>query len=191
MSLRNASPAVFSAALRDAQVHFVPDAPKSPKFIALPRQSIHLRPELFQPREFTCGWDEVDPEHTKLLAQEIELKGALDPILVLKLGDQWTCVDGHHRLAAYGEDWPKPLKCERFKGSSLWEAIGQSLHRNSVHQLPLSNADRQEMAWKHVLFGNASIKQTTKLCGVSARQVSYMRKVKQAWDDKGAMGKSW
>src|SRR6185437_8324462 len=84
---------------------------------------IEMRPELFQPREFSFGLKETDPNHVKRLARAVGIQGELDPIVVIKLGKRFVCVDGHHRLAAYEvERWATPIRCEWF-GGTVREAV--------------------------------------------------------------------
>jgi hypothetical protein len=74
---------------------------------------IRMRPELFQPREFSFGLRETDQDHVKKLARIISIQGELDPIAVIKLGAKFVCVDGHDRLAASG--LPRAANCIRPK----------------------------------------------------------------------------
>jgi Recombinase/ParB-like nuclease domain len=51
-------------------------------------------------------------------ARRIGIDGELDPVLVIRLGKEWVCVDGHHRIAAYRlRKHKKPIRCEWFTGS--------------------------------------------------------------------------
>src|SRR5262245_13543196 len=71
------------------------------KYVSLRTSEIKERLELFQPREFGYGTRSVDPDWVKELARRIGIHGELDPVLVIRLGKEWVCVDGHHRIAAY------------------------------------------------------------------------------------------
>jgi ParB/Sulfiredoxin domain len=125
----------------------VNDNPKGQEaFTELLPGEIVLRPELFQPREFSFGLRQTDPDHVKKLARAIGIQGELDPVLVIKLGKRFVCVDGHHRLEAYKkEKWTKPIKCEWF-GGSLREAVDESMARNAKDRLNVPQADRLEAA---------------------------------------------
>ena len=142
----------------------------------LPSQ-IEIRPELFQPREFSFGLRKTDPDHVKKLKRALSVKGELDPIIVIKLGKKWVCVDGHHRLEAYKADgWTKPIVCEWF-GGSVREAVDESVIRNEKDHLNVSQSDRLEAAWKRVLLGWGSKAQIVNICGVGDGTVAQMRRV--------------
>src|SRR5262245_33940129 len=98
--------------------------------VTLKVQEIFTRTELFQPRGFFSQLFEIDNGHVKKLAREIRIKGELDPVMVVKLGETWTCVDGHHRLAAYEKNrWAQPITCVWFDGS-IKEAVDESIRLN-------------------------------------------------------------
>jgi ParB/Sulfiredoxin domain len=171
-------------AIADAERRFVaPDPKKARKGVKLKLGDIKVRPELFQPREFLAGLREVDPDHVNTLAQSIGIYGELDPILVIKIGDDWVCVDGHHRLEAYKwRKYSKPVNCEWFSGS-VREAADESMRRNSKDKLAVSKADRMEGAWKRVLLDLGSKKEIAKLCGVGTSTVAEMRRVKKRYEE--------
>ena len=149
---------------------------------------IVLRPELFQPREFSFGLRQTDPDHAKKLKRAIGIQGELDPILVVKLGKKFVCVDGHHRLRAYKDaKWSKPIKCEWF-GGSLREAVDESMARNAKDRLNVPQADRLEAAWKRVLLEWGSKKQIVELCGVGDGTVAHMRRVKERYKEMSKLG---
>ena len=88
------------------------------KYVSLRTSQIKERLELFQPREFSYGARAVNPDWVKELARRIGIHGELDPVLVIRLGTEWICVDGHHRIAAYrARNHRKPIKCEWFGGN--------------------------------------------------------------------------
>src|SRR5882762_8008040 len=94
-----------------------------PAYVDLRPDQVEMRPELFQPREFAFGAKDTDKQYVKKLAGEIETAGELDPILVIRLGEAWVCVDGHHRVRAYQRaEWEGTIKCEWF-GGSVREAV--------------------------------------------------------------------
>jgi hypothetical protein len=141
-------------------------------------KQITTRMELFQPRRFSAGLRAVDPRHVKQLKTRIDRKGELDPVLVVRLGDEWVCVDGHHRIAAYGQEKPNGtiIKCEWFRGSAL-EAANESLRLNEVIKLPVNQPDRFEEAWRRTVNGWGSRREVSTLAGVSSGMVSMMRRV--------------
>src|SRR5665213_313071 len=72
-----------------------------PVFVPVRPQDIKERLELFQPRRPGWGTRRLDTKHVNSLATKITRKGELDPVVVVKLGQDWVVVDGHHRVAAY------------------------------------------------------------------------------------------
>jgi Recombinase len=83
-------------------------------------------------------------------ARRIGIDGELDPVLVIRLGKEWVCVDGHHRIAAYPlRKHKKPIRCEWFTGTPT-EAVDESMRRNKKDTLPVPPADRREEAWRRV-----------------------------------------
>jgi ParB-like chromosome segregation protein Spo0J len=154
-----------------------------PAFVELLVHQIKLQPELFQPREFSYGFREVDKDHVKKLKRAIDIVGELDPIVVVKLGRKWVCVDGHHRLEAYrAVNWQGQIKCEWFSGT-VREAMDESMSRNKKDRLNVPQADRLEEAWKRVLLGGWSKSEIVKLCGVGDGTVAFMRRVVGAYQD--------
>jgi ParB/Sulfiredoxin domain len=148
-----------------------------PAMVELRPVEIEVKPELFQPREFSYGFREVDRDHVKKLKRAIDIDGELDPIIVVKLGKTWVCVDGHHRLAAYKlAKWKETISCEWF-GGNIREAIDESMSRNKKDRLNVPQADRLEEAWKRVLIGGWSKSQIVSVCGVGDGTVAFMRRV--------------
>src|SRR5215468_2760346 len=91
-----------------------------PVFVYVPLHRIETKPELFQPRRFDAGYVED-------LAARIAQKDSIDPPLVVKIGGQWVCVDGHDRIAAYRKLEPRQvIKCEWFDGT-IREAADEHL----------------------------------------------------------------
>ena len=137
--------------------------PDNEAFVQLHPSQIKTRPELFQPREFSFGLRMTDPDHVKKLERAISINGELDPVLVIKLGKQFVCVDGAHRLKAYeAVKWREAIRCEWFAGT-LKEAVKESMARNKKDRLNVPQADRLEQAWKWVAagLGNQKGNQTT------------------------------
>jgi hypothetical protein len=137
----------------------------------LPKQ-IKTRPELFQPRGF----------YTR------------DPPLVVKLGGDWVCVDGHHRVAAYLKQpkggWRATIACQWFAGTAR-EAVDESVRRNDVVKLEMRRSDQWEAAWQRVVLGWGSKKQICRLTGASDGLVAQMRRVVAAHASKDAFGREF
>lgn len=142
--------------------------------ITLNPHEIKTIPELFQPREFSYGFRDVDKNHVNTLKYNLEVNGKLDPVLVIKLGTRWVCVDGHHRIAAYIAERRPEIECEWF-GGTVREAADEGMRRNRKDRLNVAKQDRYEEAWKRVLLNWGSIREIATICGVSARTVSNMR----------------
>jgi hypothetical protein len=181
-------------ALRNAegQLERPPESPDGrPAVIEAPAQSIKTRLELFQPKRPGWGIRDVDPDHVDRLMRRIELKGELDPVLIVKLGSEWVLVDGHHRVAAYVKlKHPSPIKCEWFAGT-VREATDETLKRNEIIKLPISRDDRAEEAWRRTLNGWGSKSEVVKLTGTSDGIVARMRKaVKEHREQTTAKGKA-
>ena len=162
-----------------------------PAIVHLRPVEIEVRPELFQPREFSYGFREVDRDHVKKLKRAIDIDGELDPIIVVKLGTSWVCVDGHHRLEAYkAAKWDGQISCE-WLGGSIREAIDESMSRNKKDRLNVPQADRLEEAWKRVLIGGWSKSKIVSVCGVADGTVAYMRRVARRATEKTKLGREF
>jgi ParB-like chromosome segregation protein Spo0J len=161
-------------------------------FVKLHPSEIKIRPELFQPREFLFGVRGTNPEHVKRLERAIGINGELDPVLVVKLGKTFICVDGHHRIKAYeAAKWRESIRCEWF-GGTLRQAVDESMLRNGKDRLNVPPADRREQAWKRVLLEWGSKKQIKQTCGVSDGTVALMRRVFECWrDQRSKLGKEF
>jgi hypothetical protein len=156
--------------------------------VELHPSEIQVRPELFQPREFSFGLHKTDEDHVKKLARAISIRGELDPVVVIKLGKKFVCVDGHHRLEAYKiEKWTQSIKCEWF-GGTVREAIDESVARNAKDRLNVPQADRLEQAWKRTLLGWGSKAEVARLCGVGDGTVAHMRRVMARGREKSELG---
>jgi hypothetical protein len=154
------------------------ERPDGTTHVDLKPGQVTMRPELFQPREFSYGARITDTVYVKKLAGQIKLVGELDPIAVIRMGDAWVCIDGHHRLAAYKHvKWQGAIRCEWF-GGSVREAVDEAVSRNRTVKLEVPKEDRQEQAWKRVLLGWGSKREIALLCGVSETIVAMMRRVK-------------
>lgn len=175
-------------ALEEAEAILVRPKPTNATELRIAPSRIKTKPVLFQPRELSYGMRNVDPEHVKKLKRAAEIaEGALDPMLVIKLGKDWVCVDGHHRLAAYGEDHAA-VPCEWFAGT-VREAVDQSMALNKKDKLPVPQQDRLEEGWKRTLLNQGSKREVRLLCGVSEGTVAQMRRVKEQAQAQDAGGK--
>ena len=158
---------------------------KGLKTVKLKPDDIGFRLALFQPREFLGGLKKTDGKTVRDLAHSIGIYGELDPVLVIKLGEEFVCVDGHHRLEAYKKTKrTQAIKCEWFPGS-VQEAVDESIRRNAKTKLNVPKEDKMEEAWKRVLLGQGSKKQIALLCDVSPRSVANMRMVAACDKDPG------
>jgi hypothetical protein len=172
------------AALADAEKEFArSDKTRGKaKHVSIRTSQIKERLELFQPREFSYGATTVDPDWVKELARRIGIHGELDPVLIIRLGKEWVCVDGHHRIAAYRlRNHKKPIKCEWFPGTPK-EAVDESMQRNKKDTLSISSADRHEEAWRRMLLNQGSKKEISDDCGVSTSTIANMRKAKRRYE---------
>jgi hypothetical protein len=152
------------------------------KHVSIRTSKIKERLELFQPREFSYGARSVDPEWVRELARRIGIHGELDPVLVIRIGNEWVCVDGHHRISAYRlRNHKKPIKCEWFNGTPT-QAVDESMRRNKKDTLAIQSADRREEAWRRVLLDQGSKKEISQACGVSLGTVANMRKAKRRYE---------
>ena len=156
--------------------------------VSIKPSKIKTRPELFQVREFAFGLKHTDKEHVKKLERAIGMVGELDPPVVIKIGGEWVCVDGHHRIEAYAKaGWRQPINCVWF-GGTVQEAVIELMRLNSKDRLNVPQRDRLEMAWKLELLGKHSKAEIVKLCGVAEGSVAKMRVIKKLYADKNDIG---
>ncbi|QOJ34413.1 MAG: ParB N-terminal domain-containing protein [Nitrospira sp.] len=154
-------------------------APLSPEEAALRRLPIHdvrTVEALFQPRQLEEGTAQSG-QHLEELKRALQARSRLDPITVFKIGGEWVCIDGHHRLEAYRQAGRKRLThipVKIFIGS-LEEALCFSIAANAPDKLNLSRADKYEAAWRLVLLGRFSASQISRTSTVSERTVHNMR----------------
>src|SRR5262245_2858552 len=99
------TPQAREGAFRDAEKRLVRPGPQDTLMLSLIPGEIKTIPSLFQPREFSFGLREVDNEHVKRLRSAAKYNdGELDPVLVVRLGEDWVCGDGDQRVAECGDD---------------------------------------------------------------------------------------
>ncbi len=138
-----------------------------------------------------AGLRTTDREHVKKLARAVSIQGELDPIVVIKLGKKFVCVDGHHRVEAYKDaKWTKEIRCEWF-GGTVREAVDESMRRNAKDRLNVPTADRLEAAWRRVLLGWGSKAEIVRLCNVGDGTVAQMRRVLEHWRKQDTLGKEF
>ena len=150
----------------------------------LPVKAISLYPRLFQPRE-------IEERHVSELRRSLRNTGVLDALTVIWVCDEPVLIDGHHRHAAYlQEKATQPVPVRSFKGS-LQEAVLEAGRANSKAKLPMSTRDRQDYAWRLVLLGSYSKKQTREAAGISDGLVATMRRAASALGDAAKDYSAW
>jgi hypothetical protein len=152
----------------------------------LDREDIHEAPNLFQPRFDSIAYAPGrSGAHVAELARIAKRGTPLDPVTVVAFGDRWYLVDGHHRLAAYGEaGWAKPVPV-RAVGSALrgqervdW-AIALSIADNAKNRLNISTADKADAAWLAIARkADRSKADMVATYGISDGLVADMRRVR-------------
>jgi uncharacterized ParB-like nuclease family protein len=173
----------LSNAVRRAEKDLRRPAEDEARVIYVRPAEVQTRIELFQPRMLSHGGHVVDAKHVKKLSRSISTKGELDPILVVKLGRYWVCVDGHHRLEAYAQrNWEGSIKANWFAGT-VREAVAESLRLNEVVKLEMTSKDRFEVAWQRTILGWGSPPEVSQETGVSLRLAWYMREVRNAYHE--------
>ena len=135
---------------------------------------IRRAPALFQPRHTM-----EDERHIQDLVRAVKNVGVLDPITVMYIGKHLYLIDGHHRVCAYelaGVTAPVPV--QYFQGT-IKEAVLEAGRVNSKAKLPMTLQERQDFAWRLVLLGSYSKKETSEAAGVADGQVAIMRRAKR------------
>jgi hypothetical protein len=144
--------------------------------------------QLFQPRMLTHGGHVVDAKHVKKLSKRIGTQGELDPILVVKLGSAWVCVDGHHRLEAYEQrKWDGTIKANWFAGT-VRDAVAESLSLNEVDKLEMTPKDRLEAAWQRTVLDWGTTVEIARETNVGRRTAGYMKAYREAYQRSDAVG---
>lgn len=146
------------------------------KLRRLPIQEIKTLEAVFQPRQ-TVGDEAASGKHLGELKRVLHDRGTLDPITVLKVGGEWLCIDGHHRLEAYRQSESRrthiPVKV--FSGT-LEEALRASIEVNAPDKLNLTKEDKLEAAWKLVVLGVDSVATISNTSTIAERSVQRMRR---------------
>lgn len=168
--------------LLDLEREWQPQA--TPRLERLPVDLLEVVPTLFQPR----GMSE---KHIEDLKRAIKASGDLDAMLVLPVGSRLIIVDGHHRLEAYQRaETTAAVPISYFEGSPR-DALFEAGKQNSKAKLPMESRERQDYAWRLVLFDNSSKAEVSGASGVSTSQVANMRKVRSQLGDDAFDYTSW
>lgn len=148
----------------------------------LPIRDVKTEEALFQPR---LGKGLDSGKHLAELKRALSVRGELDPISVMKIGGEWLCLDGHHRLEAYRQVSEGkrsrlthvPVKV--FSGS-LDEALTLTIEANAPDKLNLSREEKLEAAWRMVVLGSLSLRRISQATTVALGTLSNMQKALQA-----------
>lgn len=142
----------------------------------LPIEAIRTLEAVFQPRQLADD-EAASGKHLGELKRVLQEQGYLDPITVLKVGGEWFCIDGHHRVEAYrqceGRRTHIPVRI--FSGT-LEEAVRASIEVNAPDKLNLTKDDKLEAAWRLVVLGTESVAQIGKTTTIAERSVQRMRR---------------
>jgi len=142
----------------------------------LPPSAIKTAPLVFQPRQFWEGF--VDEQHVSELRRSLKAQegAALAPVLVMQIGADAVCVDGHHRLAAYTAlGITSPIPVEWFEGT-IREGVREAVQRNSQDKLAMTRASKLEAAWRMVVLKEGSKAAISRATTIPASTVANMRK---------------
>lgn len=145
------------------------------KLRRLPIEAVRTLEAVFQPRQLEDA--AASGKHLGELLRVLRDHDSLDPITVMRIGGEWFCIDGHHRLEAYrqagGRKTHIPVKV--YSGS-LEEALQLSVAVNAPDKLNMSKYDKLEAAWRLVILNETSAAQIAKVTTVSERSVQRMRR---------------
>lgn len=164
----------FFDALRQLEERHTRTKPSKNKPSELLSSTIRTAPQVFQPRQLFG--DEVAKYHVNELKRAASGKGAkLEELLVMQIGNNTYCIDGHHRLAAYKElNISTPVPVKWFEGT-VRKAVVRAAECNSRDKLPMSKGSKLEAAWRMVVLGLGSIAEVSKATTISEATVSTMR----------------
>jgi hypothetical protein len=114
-----------------------------PVFVFVPLHRIGTRLDLFPREQFAAGVPEADARKVDDLVARIAQNDTIDSPLVMKIGGQWVCVDGHHQIAAYRKLEPRRnIRCEWFNGT-LREAADEHLRNMQRNAAILASLERE------------------------------------------------
>ncbi|OQW31418.1 MAG: hypothetical protein A4E20_03800 [Nitrospira sp. SG-bin2] len=164
------------------------------KLRRLPIQKIKTVEAVFQPRQAAFS-TAASAKHHAELKRALQAKGELDPIVVMKVGGAWYCLDGHHRLKAYqqagGRRTHVPVNV--FEGS-LEDAFRFTVESNAPDKLNLSTEDKKEAAWRMLLLG-LPFRQINHATTVSKGTIHNMdqarQRVREQWPSAAVESWTW
>jgi len=137
-------------------------------------QQIFFMPELFQHR-LPKEWD--SDKHVATLTRVVKGGETLEPLTVFWTGSGWTCIDGHHRAAAYeAAGFKDKVPVAVFEGT-LDQAIAHAAETNSRDKLPMKPEEKTHAAWRLTIGTGLSINDIHKATTVARSRISDMRKV--------------
>lgn len=144
----------------------------------LPIEAVRTLEAVFQPRQLADA--AASGRHLGELLRVLRDHDALDPITVMKIGGEFFCIDGHHRLEAYRQEREagsrrSHLPVKVFSGT-LEEALRASIEVNAPDKLNLTKEDKLEAAWRLVVLGQDSVAQISHTSTIAERTVQRMRR---------------
>jgi hypothetical protein len=155
----------------------------------LPIDKVTTIEVLFQPRLLEGGEEGAGLEasrsgkHLGVLQRSLQNQERLSPITVVKIGGQWVCCDGYHRLMAYRMEAKrldsmngvvadptydekgqlKRVRARAYKtlthipvtvfGGTFEEAYHLSVSANAQDKLNMSEPEKMEACWRRVILG--------------------------------------
>ena len=133
----------------------------------------------------------INQHHVSDLCHAIKRNGVLDPVTVLKAGDQFILIDGYHRTEAYRRsDIKTPIPVIYFQGT-VRDAVLESGKANSKNKLIMTTQEKQNYAWRLVCMERFSKREIMEAAAIARGQVGNMRRVlNHLGDDAGAYD-SW
>lgn len=152
----------------------------------LPIEAITTVPEVF----YTRG-QEVSEDLIGQVGRAIQDGHIVNPVLVLRCGDQSLLIDGHHRFEAYKRTSnAQGVPVEYFTGSPR-QAVLEAVRRNSLPSIQMTGPQRQNVAWRLVLSHAYSKREIAAASGVSYGQVGIMRSAAKALGEDALEMSSW
>ncbi|MGP9833371.1 hypothetical protein [Marinobacter sp. NSM] len=146
---------------------------------------LHLAIEVFSFRQ------PIEEDYTQRvvieeLSRDLRNGQRLDPIRIVWTSRGWAVADGYLRLEAYkAVNWKRGIPVSVFNGTPA-EALDKAVETNRKRSLPLTQAERADVAWFYVSSGRKlSKRETAQQSGVSQRMVGYMRQTKRLLEEKG------
>lgn len=156
--------------------------------VTLRLKDIQTEETLFQPRDslHEKHYKRDSERHVNEMAHALRNsplgQRTLEPIVVVSLGNQWFCIDGHHRLKAYAaaaifNDLPVTVFSLEASGK---ERIKWAMHRatelNVREKLPMTGDDRSNSAWRLCVLGGSNGSKVALITGLSRRTIANMRR---------------